>query len=100
MGSVQDEEERCLVDVVSSSVASVTSSNMENATSRNDMYPGRDKSIRTTDPYDVCDVTMMGDQASIPSFSGMKIPLCYADGWMPHNEDQYSDCGSGVVAST
>ena len=73
---------------------------MENATSRNDMYPGRDKSIRTTDPYDVCDVTMMGDQASIPSFSGMKIPLCYADGWMPHNEDQYSDCGSGVVIST
>ena len=62
---------------------SITSSITESTNSHFDMFGSREKPIQTTNPYDTCDVTMLGENALIPSLSGMKIPLCYANEKMP-----------------
>lgn len=73
---------------------SVASSVTESINSHFDMFGSREKPIQTTNPYDTCDVTMLGENATIPSLSGMKIPFCYANGKMPRCENRGGDCGS------
>ena len=73
---------------------SIASSVTESINSHFDMFGSREKPIQTTNPYDTCDVTMLGENATIPSLSGMKIPICYANGKMPRCENRGGDCGS------